>query len=142
MEYGTVPVDLYWLASVEAEQGAQYQTAKRNRDQQKDRREQALRAEPREQERGQPDLKRRFRQQEKDREEHNKQRREETERRKLEQERVPRRFFESGGTLPEVAAFRCGIYTHEPGCSPGLRLTVDPEEAATGPTLARTSRKP
>jgi hypothetical protein len=86
MEYPPEPVDLDWLASLEAGFEAQYQAVKAEHDGRKERQERALREELKEQEQSQPSLGRRFAKQEAEREKREKQLREERARDKLEQE--------------------------------------------------------
>jgi hypothetical protein len=84
MEYGTEPLDLEWLASVEADAEGRYEAVKRLREAGKGQRERALREEMKEQDRGQPELERRFREQENERKRREQQVREEREREALE----------------------------------------------------------
>jgi hypothetical protein len=65
MEYASEPLDLDWLAGLEADAEERYLAVKRLRDGEKDRQERALREELKEQERGQPELERRFKEQQK-----------------------------------------------------------------------------
>src|SRR5215208_898585 len=67
MEYGTEPLDLEWLASVEAEAEGRYEAVKRHREAEKREGERALRQEFKEQDAPQPELERRFKEQEKER---------------------------------------------------------------------------
>jgi hypothetical protein len=90
MEYSTEPLDLEWLASIEAAAEGRYEAVKRLREVKKGQRERALRDELKEQERGQPELERRFREQENERKRREQQVREEREREALE-EQVPLR---------------------------------------------------
>jgi hypothetical protein len=89
MEYETVPLDLEWLREVEARQEATYRAAKRTRDEKEAARERALRYELEHQDDRQPELERRLKEQEAERERREQQRREEAERRRIEEEAVP-----------------------------------------------------
>ena len=84
MEYATEPLDLEWLAGLEADAEARYEAVRRLREAEKERSERAVRQELRDQEVGQPDLERRFKQQEKDRKRREEEVREEREREELE----------------------------------------------------------
>jgi hypothetical protein len=86
MEYGTEPLDLRWLASIEAEAEGRYEAVKRLREAEKGQRERALREELKSQDRGQPELERRFEKQEAERRRREEEAREEREREKLERE--------------------------------------------------------
>jgi hypothetical protein len=86
MEYGTEPLDLEWLASIEAEAEERYEDAKRLREAEKGQRERALRDELKEQERGQPELEKRYRRQQDEQKKREQQVREEREREALERE--------------------------------------------------------
>jgi hypothetical protein len=86
MEYGTEPLDLEWLASIEADAEGRYEAVKRLREAQKGQQERALREEMQEQDRGQPELERRFKEQENERMRREQQVREEREREALERE--------------------------------------------------------
>jgi hypothetical protein len=86
MEYSTEPLDLHWLASLEAEAEERYEAVKRLREAEKGQRERALRQELKDQERGQPELERRFKEQEKARKRREREAREERERDALEQQ--------------------------------------------------------
>jgi hypothetical protein len=90
MEFATEPLDLAWLAGLEADAEARYQAVKRIRDGEAERRERALRQELRDQEVGQPDLERRFKQQENARKRREEDARQEREREALESQ-VPLR---------------------------------------------------
>lgn len=65
MEYGSEPLDLEWLASIEAEAEGRFKAVKRQREAEK--RERALRQEFKEQDAPQPELERRFKEQEDER---------------------------------------------------------------------------
>jgi len=80
MEYATEPLDVDWLASLEADSEARYETVKRLREAEKGQRKRALRRELKEQEAPQPVLERRFRQQERERERREQEAREKRER--------------------------------------------------------------
>jgi hypothetical protein len=84
MEWSTEPLDLQWLASIEAEAESRYEAVKRLRDGEKDRQQRALRDELKEQERGQPDLEKRYRRQQDEQKKREQQVREEREREALE----------------------------------------------------------
>jgi hypothetical protein len=84
MEFSTEPVDLNWLAGLEAGFEERYQAVKREHERQKDRQERALREELQEQNRGQPELERRFKKQEGERKRREREAREEREREALE----------------------------------------------------------
>jgi hypothetical protein len=86
MEYGTEPLDLEWLASIEADAEGRYEAVKRLREAEKGQRERALREEMKEQERGQPELERRFKKQEDEREKREQEVLREREREELERE--------------------------------------------------------
>ena len=86
MEFATEPLDLQWLASLEADAEARYETVKRLREAEKAQRKRALRRELKEQEAPQPVLERRFRQQENERKRREQEVREEREREALERE--------------------------------------------------------
>jgi hypothetical protein len=86
MEYSTEPLDLHWLASLEADAEERYEAVERLREAEKGQRESALREELKEQERGQPELERRFKEQERERKRREQQVREERERDALEQQ--------------------------------------------------------
>jgi hypothetical protein len=80
MEYGTEPLDLQWLASIEADAEGRYEAVKRRREAEKDQRERALRDELKSQNRSQPELERRFEKQEAERRRWEEEAREECER--------------------------------------------------------------
>ena len=84
MEFATEPLDLRWLASIEADAEERYEAVKRLREAEKGQRERALRQELKEQEAPQPVLERRFRQQENERARREREAREEREREELE----------------------------------------------------------
>ncbi len=86
MEYETVPVDLDLLAELDERFEAQFAEIKRHRDGAEERRQKALREEIEAQNTPQPELERRFREQEKEREERAKRRREAAEREQIERE--------------------------------------------------------
>jgi hypothetical protein len=86
MEYGTEPLDLEWLASIEAEAEGRYEAAKRQREAEKREGERALRQELKEQDAPQPELERRFKEQEKERERREQEAREEREREQVEKD--------------------------------------------------------
>jgi hypothetical protein len=86
MEYATEPLDLDWLASLDGDAEERYEAVKRLREGQEERRKRALREELEEQNRAQPDLERRFRQQENERKRREQEAREEREREALERE--------------------------------------------------------
>jgi hypothetical protein len=87
MEFETAPVDLELLRRLDAEHDADYERMKAAKGTAEARREQALRKELKEQQRGDPkDLERRYAKQEREREEHEKKIREAREREKLEAE--------------------------------------------------------
>jgi hypothetical protein len=90
MEYATEPVDMAWLRRLDAERDAEFEQLKAAKGSAEARRQQALRKELEEQERGpslsQKDLERRFKKQEAERAEHEKKIREAREREKLEAE--------------------------------------------------------
>jgi hypothetical protein len=86
MEYGTEPLDLHWLASIEAEAEGRYEAVKRRREAEKGQRERALREELKSQNRSQPELERRFEKQEAERRRREEEAREEREREELERE--------------------------------------------------------
>jgi hypothetical protein len=83
-EYASEPLDLDWLATLEAEAEERYEAVKRLKEAEKGQRERAVRDELKEQERGQPELERRFREQEKERKRREQQIRDEREREALE----------------------------------------------------------
>jgi hypothetical protein len=86
IEYATEPVDLPWLAELDSRYEAEYLEARKRRDEAVAGREKALREEMRAQDEPQPELERRFKQQEKERKEWEKKVREERERQGLEHE--------------------------------------------------------
>jgi hypothetical protein len=86
MEYSTEPLDLHWLASLEADAEGRYEAVRRLKEAEKGLRERALRQELREQERGQPELEKRYRRQQDEQKKREQQVREERERDALEQE--------------------------------------------------------
>lgn len=89
MEYETAPVDQDWLQEVDRRYEAEYQQAKRGREEAEARRQRALRAELEAQSTSsssQKDLERRFERQEKERAEQKKAAQEEQERQRLEAE--------------------------------------------------------
>ena len=86
MEYETAPVDLDWLRELDLRYEAEYQEAKKLRDEREAGREKALRDEMKAQDAPQPELERRYERQEKERAEWEKKAREERERQKLEGE--------------------------------------------------------
>jgi hypothetical protein len=86
MEWSTEPVDLQWLASIEAVAEGRYEAVKRLREAEKGQRERALREEMKEQERGQPELERRYRRQQEEQKKREQQVLEEREREELERE--------------------------------------------------------
>jgi hypothetical protein len=90
MEYGTEPLDLEWLARIEAEAEERYGDVKRLREAEKAQRERALRRELEEQEAPQPELERRFEAQEKARKRREQEARGEREREAIESQ-VPLR---------------------------------------------------
>ena len=96
IEYETADLDLEWLASIEAEAERRYEAVKRRRDGEKARRDRALRDELKEQKRGQPELERRFKEQESERKRREREAREELERREIERETENRRDLLSG----------------------------------------------
>jgi hypothetical protein len=79
MEFATEPVDPEWLAELEVEYEEKYRVVKQARDGEKDRQQRALRDELKEQNRGEPELERRFKQQENERKRREQQAREERE---------------------------------------------------------------
>jgi hypothetical protein len=87
-EFETVDVDLDLIHRLDEEFEAEFQRVKRHRDGEGKRREHALRAELAEQERGQPDLERRYAAQERAREERKRKARDERERQQIEHELV------------------------------------------------------
>jgi hypothetical protein len=88
VEYATEPFDpeAEWFTAIVEEAEVRYAQAKHRREGEAESREKALREEMREQQRGQPDLERRFREQEAAKEERLKQARDEQERRQIEAE--------------------------------------------------------
>jgi hypothetical protein len=86
MEYAPEPVDLEWLASLEAGFEAKYDAVRRAREEAKVRQERALRAELREQNTPQPELERRYAKQEAERLAAEAEAREEREREQLEEQ--------------------------------------------------------
>jgi hypothetical protein len=86
MEYSTEPLDLEWLASIEAEAEGRYKAVKRLREAEKGQRERALRDELKSQDRPQPELERRFKRQEDERKKREQEVLEEREREELERE--------------------------------------------------------
>jgi hypothetical protein len=90
MEFETLPVDLEWLAELDARYDADYQQAKRGREEAEARRQRAIREEFEAQghgpSRNQRELERRFKRQEAERAEHEKAVREDRERQRLEAE--------------------------------------------------------
>jgi Skp family chaperone for outer membrane proteins len=90
MEFETLPVDLEWLADLDAKYDADYQQAKRVREEAEARRQRAIREEFEAQghgpSRNQRELERRFKQQEKERAEREKAARADRERQQLEKE--------------------------------------------------------
>jgi hypothetical protein len=86
MEWSTDPLDLQWLASIDAEAEGRYEAVKRRREAEKGQRERALRDELKSQDRGQPELEHRFEKQEAERRRREEEAREEREREKLERE--------------------------------------------------------
>jgi hypothetical protein len=85
-EFETVEVNLKLVHRLDEQFEAEYEQAKRHRDGAEERRVAALRAELAEQERGQPDLERRYKQQEKERAELQQKAREKWEREQIERE--------------------------------------------------------
>jgi hypothetical protein len=83
-EYASEPLDLDWLASIEAEAEERYEAVKRLHGAEKAQRERALRQELEDQKRPQKDLERRFEEQEKERKRREQQVRDEREREALE----------------------------------------------------------
>jgi hypothetical protein len=86
MEYSTEPLDLEWLASIEADAEGRYEDVKRLREAKKGQRERALREELKSQDLPQPELERRFKKQEAERRKREEQAREERERKDIERE--------------------------------------------------------
>jgi hypothetical protein len=88
IEYETVELTSReeWLAAIDERYEARYRQAKHHRDSAQVQEQAALRAEMKDQERGQPDLERRWKQQQKDREAREKARRADHERRQIENE--------------------------------------------------------
>ena len=86
MEYETAPVDLDWLRELDQRYEAEFQQAKKKRDEREAECEKALREEMKAQDAPQPELERRYEKQEKERAEREKKAREERERQKLEGE--------------------------------------------------------
>jgi hypothetical protein len=88
VEYATEELDPTepWFTAIVEEAEARYAQAKHRREGEAESREKALREELREQQRGQPDLERRYREQEAAKEERLKQARDEQERRQIEAE--------------------------------------------------------
>jgi hypothetical protein len=88
VEFATEPFDpeAEWFTAIAEEAEARYAQAKHRREGEAESREKALREELREQQRGQPDLERRFREQEAAKEERLKQAHDEQERRQIEAE--------------------------------------------------------
>jgi hypothetical protein len=96
MEHETEPVDLEWLAGLEVDAEGRYEAVKRLRDAEKDRRHRALREELEAQDRGQPGLQRRFKEQEKERERREQEALEEREREEVEREVASAGGLQSG----------------------------------------------
>jgi tRNA G10 N-methylase Trm11 len=88
IEYETVELTSReeWLAAIHENYEARYRQAKQRRDGAQEQEQAALRAEMEEQEKGQPDLERRYKRQQKDREAREKARRADHERRVIENE--------------------------------------------------------
>lgn len=86
MEFETAPVDLDLLASLDEQFEERYAEIKRHRDGAEERRQKALREEMRAQDTPQPELERRFKEQERESEERAKRRREAGEREQIEHE--------------------------------------------------------
>jgi hypothetical protein len=84
MEWSTDPLDLQWLASIEAAAEGRYEAVKRLREAKKGQRERALREELKEQDRGQPEMEKRYRRQQDEEKKREQQVREEREREALE----------------------------------------------------------
>lgn len=96
MEFATEPVDQVWLAGLEPAFEERYEAALRARNGRKERQERALRAELEEQNRGQPDLERRFKKQEAERRRREEEKRAEREREAIEQNLAARGELVSG----------------------------------------------
>jgi hypothetical protein len=86
MEYETEPLDLHWLASIEAEAEGRYEAVLARREAEKAQAKRALREELKSQEQGQPELEKRFRKQEEEKKRREQEAREEREREELERE--------------------------------------------------------
>jgi hypothetical protein len=86
MEVATEPLDLEWLASIEADAEGRYEAVKRLREAEKVQRDRALREELKSQDLPQPELERRFKKQEAERRRREEEAREEREREELERE--------------------------------------------------------
>jgi hypothetical protein len=88
VEWGTEPLNPAepWFEEVVQHYEARYAEAKRQRDEAEQRRQQAIREELKQQEKGQPELERRFKKQEREREERAQRAREAFERERIERE--------------------------------------------------------
>jgi phage protein D len=86
MEFETVEVDMPWLRELDASYEERVEEVKRRRGREAEEREKALRAELKAQDVSQPELERRYAQQEKERAERAKRAREEREREQIERE--------------------------------------------------------
>jgi predicted RNase H-like nuclease (RuvC/YqgF family) len=88
VEHETLPFDpdAEWFRAIVKTHETRYAEAKRQRDEAEERRQKALREELKQQEKGQPDLERRYKQQEREREKQAQQAREAIEREQIERE--------------------------------------------------------